>query len=384
MGSIADELASIPLLRRAGADALRASAPLWDAVALSPGEVLWDAGSAVEELGVVLLGELAAELDGVEVGRVLPGELLGEASAFFAGSTRSATLRARGDAQVVTLPVGSLHTLRWQRSSVYDALLEQALLSLVRRISATNTRLSKVATGGAAAPARTEPSALARLWRALRPGGPSGPCPPIEPLLRRQPGLADVDGETLAALSAAFVAEPVQEGEVVFLEGEAGAAAWLVADGAIDVLRNVRGERAEMLAMLGAGSLFGINTLIERGARTASCVAARPGWLYRIDAEAHAGLSGANRVAWRECVLGVLATQLRNANAGLQKALGGPKSGPARSSVASAAPRSDAAFQDILRASGWLEAVSESHLDSLQVVVTEDMKRNPRRGPLRK
>ncbi|MDP2306951.1 MAG: cyclic nucleotide-binding domain-containing protein [Pseudomonadota bacterium] len=380
MGTIADELAIIPFLRRAPDAQLRASAPLWEQYSLAPGEVFWDIGGPVDALAVVVLGELVAEVDGTEVGRVLPGELLGEASAFFAGATRSATLRARTAAQVLTLPVASLHTLRWQGSGVYDALLEQGLLTLVRRVGATNVRIAQVATGGVAAPARTEPSALVRFWKALRPGGPSGPCPPIEPLLRRQPGLADVDGEVIAALARGFQAEPVEEGKILFLEGEQGAAAWLVADGGVDVLRNVRGDRAELLANLGPGSLFGINTLIERGPRTASCVAARPGWLYKMDADGYASLRGPNRLVWRESLLGSLATQIRNANTALQRASGGK---PVRAAAPRPAARTtaddDGRFQELLRASGWLEGLPDIDLEKMEVVIDEDQRRNPKR-----
>lgn len=381
MGTIADELATIPFLRRVAAHELRGSAPLWEQVALSPGEELWGDGEAVDSLAILLLGELSAELDGVVVGRVMPGEVLGEASAFFAGSTRSATLRARLASQVIELPVPSLHTLRWQKSGVYDALLDQALITLVRRVAATNQRIAQTATGGAAVPSRVEPSALVRLWKVLRPGGPSGPCPAIDPLLRKQPGLASVDGEVTAAIAQAFTAEPLQEGQVVFLEGEPGAAAFLVADGQIDVLRNVRGERAELLASLSAGSLFGFNTLIERGARTASCVAARPGWLYRMDAEGYTKLRGANRLIWRECLLATLATQIRNANHSLQRASGvRPKPASRPEAAAPRGPQGpDTAFQDLLRASGWLEGVPDSALDQIEVVVTDDQRRNPRK-----
>lgn len=378
MGTIADELATIPFLRRVASPELRSSAALWEQVALSPGEELWSGGEAVDSLAILLVGELVAELDGVQVGRVLPGELLGEASAFFAGSTRSATLRAKGPSQVLELPVPSLHTLRWQRSGVYDALLDQALVTLVRRVAATNGRIAMTATGGVAVPTRTEPSALVKLWKVFRPGGPTGPCPPLDPLLRKQPGLATVDGELTAALALGFTAEPLQEGQVVFLEGEPGSAAFLVADGQVDVLRNVRGERAELLASLSAGSLFGFNTLIERGARTASCVAARPGWLYRMDAEGYGKLRGANRMVWRECLLATLSAQIRNANHSLQRAAGG-KARPEPRPEAQKSLSGDAAFQDLLRASGWLEGVPDTALDDIEVVVTEDQRRNPRK-----
>jgi CRP-like cAMP-binding protein len=386
LGTIADELATIPFLRRAPQAQVRASAPLWESCALGPGEVLWGVGEQVDAVGLLVLGELSVELDGTVVGRVLPGELLGEASGFFSDTTRSATLRARSACQVLSLPVGSLHTLRWQGSGVYDALLEQALVTLARRVSATNARIAEVATGGQAAPARTEPSALVRFWKALRPGGPSGACPPIEPLLRRQPGLADIDGETLAALAQGFVAEPVEEGRILFLEGESGEAAWLVADGEIGVLRNVRGDRAELLAQLGPGSLVGVNTLVERAARTASCVATRPSWLYRMDAEGYERLRGPNRLAWRESLLASLATQIRNANASLQRASGGKPRTASDGQVTTAPPRAGAGaapgehdFSELLRASGWLEGLPSIDLEAMEVVVTEDQRRNPRK-----
>ncbi|MES2644794.1 MAG: cyclic nucleotide-binding domain-containing protein [Myxococcota bacterium] len=376
MGTIADELAIIPFFRKVPPQQLRASAPLWEQHSLVPGEVLWDIGGEVDALAVLVLGELSAEVDGTVVGRVLPGELLGEASAFFASATRSATLRARTTSQVLTLSVASLHTMRWQGNSVYDALLEQGLVTLVRRIGATNVRIAQVATGGVAAPARTEPSAFVRFWKALRPGGPAGACPPIEPLLRRQPGLSDISGEVIGALAQGFVAEPVEEGRILFLEGEPGAAAWLVADGGVDVLRNVRGDRAELLASLGPGSIFGINTLIERGARTASCVAARPGWLYRMDVEGYGSLRGPNRLAWRESLLGALATQIRNANNALQRVSGDK---PLRPAPTRAASDGDKHFQELLKASGWLEGLPDVDLEKMEVVVTEDQRRNPRR-----
>ena len=393
MGSISDELATIPFLQRASAAELRASAPLWEALSLGAGDILWDEGAAVDELGVVVFGELVAELGGTVVGKVLPGELLGEASAFFAGTTRTATLRAKTSAQILTLPVPSLHTLRWQRNTVYGALLDQALLTLARRIRAADVSLAQVARGGTAAPSRAEPSGLVRFWKALRPGGPSRPCPPLEPLLRTQPGMRTAPAAAVEALCTSFVAEPVTEGQVVFLEGDAGAAAWVVAEGQIDVLRHVRGDRAELLATLGPGSPFGINTLVERGARTASCVAARPGWLWRMDAEAFGKLRGEERLVWRESVLGALATQLRGANTALAYASETPSRRPAGApGVAASSPRAGTAggasagaaseddrFKDLLRASGWLEGLPSGDLEQMEVVITEDQRRNPRK-----
>jgi CRP-like cAMP-binding protein len=386
VATLHEELSTLPFFRRVASSDVRASAPLWTEVALQPGEILWHSGGSVEDLGVAIIGELVAEVDGVEVGRVMPGELCGEASAFFAGNVRSATLRARTQAQVLTLSTAALRTLRWQRSPVYEALLEQAMLTLVRRIRTTDVRIAQVARGSASAPSRQEPSALVRFWKSLRPGGPGGTCPPLEPLVRRQPGLKDLDAAVVSALVQGFVAEPVEEGQILFLEGEPGAASYIIAEGQIDVLRHVRGEKAELLVSLKPGDQFGVNTLVERGARTASCVAATPGWLWRMDAEAFGRLRGDARMYWRESVLAVLASQIRNANAALQRAtpadqrrLGAPA--PATPARAPAAPRGEDAFKDLLKASGFIEALptEEVDLEQIEVVLTEDDRRNPRK-----
>ena len=375
MASIADELTFLPIFHRTPAHEVRGSARLWNAMSLGPGERLWETGAAVDQLAVVVFGELAVEVDGVEVGRVMPGELLGEASAFFAGTTRSASLVARGPPQVLALPTHSLRTLRWERNGVYDALLDQGLRTLARRIRATDQKIACLALGGQAAPTRSEPSSLVRLWRAMRPGGPKGERPPLLPILRKQPGLRDSDPASLLQIAEAFQAEPVQEGEIIFLEGDPGAAAWVVGEGGVDVLRHVRGERAELLATLRPGDMFGINTLVEKGPRTASCVAIAPGWLYRLDAEAAYALKGDARLLWREATLAALATQIRLANAALNRA----------SRAARPARGKRTYFQNLLTASGYLEALSidERELAVVEVVVPEESERyrRPKRIP---
>jgi CRP-like cAMP-binding protein len=371
MASVENELITLPFMRRVPVEAIRAAASWWAIDRLEPGQVLWEQSAPVDELAIVISGELSAILDGVEVGKVLPAELVGEASAFLAGAIRSATLKARKDTVLLSLPVHGLKALRWLRSPVYDCLLEQALLALVRRIRATDARIAQVALGGQSAPVRTEPSALVRFWKALRPGGPRTSCPPLEPLLCRQPVLKDAEPELIVELARCFAAETVEEGQILFLEGETGAAAYVIAEGAVDVLRHVRGQKAELLATLKTGDQFGVNTLVERGARTASCVAATPGWLYRMDAEVFASIKGDARLVWRECVLASLASQIRNANQALQRAQGKTPPG-------SQEPKGN--FDELLKASGYLQglSVNESELESMEVVISEDQRRNPK------
>lgn len=369
MPSTADTLAALPFFARVPRHEIDRAAAAFTPHVLAPGELFWEEGAPVASLALLVVGELAVHAGTSEVARLRAPELVGEASAFFPGQRRAATLKATRPSALLILDTRGLQSLWTARSRVYDALLDVALLALARRVEATNRRLSEVAAGAFAAPQRKEPGAIARLWRTLRPGGPAGPCPPLEPLLRQQAGLDDLSAEASATLAASFVAEPIEEGQVIVLEGEPGWCGYIVAEGTIEVLRNVRGDRAELLAKLGAGRQFGMNTLVIPGARTASCVAATAGWLYRLDREPHEALTGTARRAWRESILAVLASQIRTANAALDRAL--RKSGRGASE--------GDGFQSLLQASGFLaSAPSEETLERVEFVVDEDMKRNPR------
>ncbi|MSP54587.1 MAG: cyclic nucleotide-binding domain-containing protein [Myxococcales bacterium] len=369
MLSLADELRMLPLFQRVPASAVSSAAALWSVRTLHVGEVLWRAGAPVEEIGIVLAGDLRAMLNEGEVGRVLPGEVVGEASGFFPGSLRSASLVAKSPSTVALLPVSGLRTLRWQRSPMHGALLDAALSTLARRIQFANQRVASLAQGREAAPVRSEPALLARLWRSLVPGQPKEPCPELLPLIQGLPGLGDAAPDVLKPLEAAFVAEPMEEGKPLFLEGETASSAFLVALGTVDVLRHVRGDRAERLATLKPGDLLGINTLIQVGPRTASCVSVGRGWLYRLDATAYEGLTGDTRLWWRESMLGALAIQLRLSNQALRRDLAQRQQAVAGDG-----------FKELLAASGFLEGlpVGEDALAQIEVVLTEDTKRNRR------
>lgn len=373
MAAIVDELSFLPFFRRISAEDIKACAHLWEQVSLRAGQIFWVENAVVDELALVISGEFSASVAGIEVGKVLPPEIIGETSAFFNASRRSTTLTALRDTVVLTLSVKALRELRRKKNALYEVLLEQALVTLTRRVRATDQRIAKVAEGGQKAPIRTESSALVRFWKSLRPGGPRTQAPSLIPLLCQQPVLRDADPDTISILSEAFQLEAVEEGQILFLEGEPGSCAYIIAEGSVDVLRNVRGQKAELLATLKAGSQFGINTLIEKGARTASCVAAQPSWLYRIDDTAHRAITGEARLAWRESILVALAGQIHGANSALQRAT------PKRQVEGPPEEPTDH-FKNLLKASGYLEGnINHNELDDIEVVITEDEKRNRRR-----
>lgn len=380
MGRIVDELVSLPLLKSVPQSAVAVSAPHWTSRTLVEGEKLWEQGVESDGLGVLVYGECAAMVDGVEIGRVRPGEVVGEVSAFFNEADRSARVVARKSSRVLLLPTEGLRTLRWQRSAVYEALLDQALRTMVYRVTVSNDRFGRITQGHQPVPVRKEPSVLARLWKSFRPGKPPTPCPPIEPLLRDLPGLRAMDPEVLAALQTAFEPVALEEGEILFLEGEPGDSAWLVAEGQIDVIRNVRGEKAERLSVMKRGDLLGINTLIGKGPRTASCVAATPAWAWRLGFEACNQLRGDARLWWRECLLAAMASQLRLASAALHRAIGEQAGTLAAAKPVAPPPDDEDSFNQLLQASGYLEGLpmDPKQLESLRFVLDEDHRRNPK------
>ena len=342
MNDIYNTLINLPLLRNIRPEPIQATIGMWERRAVPAGQMLWSQRSSGDNLAILIAGELVAMVDDQEVGRVLPGELLGEAGAFLPGSRRITSLLAWTDIEVVVIGAENLQRLRERGHPVYDALLSEAISHLARRVRTIDQEIAKLSKGSMDAPERIEVSALIRLWRSLVPGGPEGPCPPIQPLLQKRATLRDAPFDLVRQISRAFIPVAFAQGAVVVLEGEQGGAAYLVASGEVEVLRHVRSQKATRLALLRAGDLFGVNTLITRGARTASCVAATPAWIYRIESDAVDALPADAKRMWQESMLASLAAQLRNANDLLQRVR------PLRVSFADGSEEADGESLDML------------------------------------
>lgn len=347
MNELLAGLALYPTLRDVPRPALEASGPLWSSRHLNRGDVLWKQGDPSDGLAIVLRGEVEALVDELQLGVVGNGGILGEVSAFLEGNPRSATVVALGGLDLAVLSREAIGALRAQQSPVYTALLDQGLRALVRRVRAADRRIASLAPGGESVPVRQAPGALAKLWRKLVPGLPAGECPPIEPLLRKQPGMSDVSDEVVRILAGPFTAVALPEGEVLCLENEPGDCAWVIAEGRVDVLRAVKDDRAERLATLGPGDLLGINTLVERTPRTASCVTATPTWVWKVSQETSSRLRGEAGIVWKEMLLASLATQLRLAHKTLQRVATG----------ANADGTFGEDFDRLLHAQGYLEGL---------------------------
>ena len=83
---------------------------------------------------MVLRGEVEARVGSVDLGAIGNGGIVGEVSAFVEGGTRSATVSATRATELAMLSREALLQMREAHVTVYDALLQQALRALVRRV----------------------------------------------------------------------------------------------------------------------------------------------------------------------------------------------------------------------------------------------------------
>jgi CRP-like cAMP-binding protein len=296
---------------------------------LRRGEVLWQQGMAAPDLGVLHKGKLVVQVDGEEIGSILPGDVLGETSALWANATRSASLVATEPSTVLLLPTLQMHRLAQAFPVFHERLLDRCLEAQSKRIRATDVRIAKLSQGVLPAPDTSAPGGLARIWKLLKSVVGDASRPALLPMLRDQPGLGSQSEPVLEAIAEAFEPYAFDQGELLAREGEPGDAVFLLAVGEVQALRHVRNRMAEVLVSFQPGWLFGAVTLAVPGPRTATCMAATPGWVYRMDRQAYEQLGERARLAWKECLVATLGVQLRNANAllaGFQS--GGHPGGP--------------------------------------------------------
>ena len=101
--------------------------------------------------------------------------------------------------------------------------------------------------------------------------------------LSRLPLFAALDDEDTALLESALTTRKVPRGHVVFREGDAGDRLFVVLDGKVKIYRSAADGRENLLAVLGAGDMFGELSLFDPGPRTASVSAVTQSRLASLD-----------------------------------------------------------------------------------------------------
>lgn len=234
--------------------------------ALNPGDVLFSEGELGDSLFIVGEGALSVVVGAETVGQLQAGAVTGEA-ACIDPAPRSAAVRAETRATVFELSQSNLRVLQEQSPGVATALVGGIIAQISARLRDTQRRIDNALGGPTAV---TISGVLPRVAQSNGAAEPVRPTPFKDPLdlsaLRSARGLSDRDLEVLLA-----VAPPVRYPDQAILceEGRPGSTCFLIARGAVDVVREVEGVQ-RMLAVLPAGALAGQVALVDHGTRSAT------------------------------------------------------------------------------------------------------------------
>ncbi|GDX79941.1 hypothetical protein LBMAG42_17520 [Deltaproteobacteria bacterium] len=285
---------------------------------LGPGEELLMEGESDRSLCYVVEGHLVATQNGAKLGRIGPGETVGEMAMFGSLDRRAATVVSESVVRLLLLDDEGLRFMRMRDNPVVQRLESQAMRTIAMRLRAADLRIGALAEGEVVRE-RTGRGLLSRLASSLGLAGarPKTPMPKSANVLRNTPGFAMRDEAALERLAARFQVIPMAQGETVLHEGEYGDEAFIVAEGRVAVYRSVDEDRVERVAELGPGHVIGAVALADQGGRSATVRAVQPTWLLRITHDDYRALEadmGAEGRAFRRGMIDALSAQLRLAN----------------------------------------------------------------------
>jgi CRP-like cAMP-binding protein len=286
--------------------------------ALGAGEELLVEGEHDRSLCLVIDGTLSAMLSNTRVGRIGPGETIGEMAMFGSLDRRSATVVTETAVRMLLLDEEGLRHLRLRDNPVVQRVEAQAMRTIAQRLRASDTRIGQMAEGEAVVE-RSGRGMLTRLAAGLGLAGrrPTTPEPKPAAVLRNTPGFSTRDDAVLQRLASRFQPVAVRDKETIINEGEYGEEAFIVAEGRVAVYRSIDDDRAERVATLGPGHVVGAVALADQAGRSATVRAVAPSWLLKIthdDYRALEGDLGAEGRAFRRGMIDAMAAQLRLAN----------------------------------------------------------------------
>ena len=307
-------LKNFPLFSKVPLERIESAALLWETKALKKDEQLWWQGAPADDFAFIITGSLQIHINQKHLATVKQGEMIGEVAAFTQDS-RTASITAAEDSVLLMLPVSHLETLKESHPLLYGTILDACLTRMASRVQEMGKKIASKAQGDASVPTRKSESALGKFWKRLTGAGNQTP-PSIGPAIRKLPRFKNASRDIHLQVTGAMTPHFVKKGDPIFLEADPGDSVFLVVEGCVDVLRNVRGGKAQRLATLVPGALFGTGSLLLRARRNASCVASKNTdcWVFELDSQAHKSLLGQAGQLWRECLIAALAFQLRNAD----------------------------------------------------------------------
>lgn len=310
-----EKLKEIPLFSALSTHDLTACELLLEWRNLQAGERLWLQGEPSEEMAFLHSGTLDIQIADHIIATLPAGELVGELAVFTRDQRTASVIGGSAGAMLVCLSRANLQTLRHVLPTLYDTILDIALDKSARRVHSMGQQIARLASGGEAAPKRASDNAIGRFWKRITGSTPQNP-PPALTAIRKLPRLKNAPIQQLQTIIASMTPHHIAKGDALFLEGDVGESVFLLVEGCIEVMRNVGSGRAERLASLFPGALFGTGSLLLRERRNAACVASANTncWVYELHADAYKKLKGPAGQIFRESLLVSLAFQLRTAD----------------------------------------------------------------------
>jgi CRP/FNR family transcriptional regulator len=105
----------------------------------------------------------------------------------------------------------------------------------------------------------------------------------VEGALALAPLFAALDSESADSLEKVLTSRTVSRGHIVFKEGDPGDRLFIVLEGKVKIYRAAADGRENLIAVLGAGEMFGELSLFDPGPRTASVSAVTDATLASLD-----------------------------------------------------------------------------------------------------
>src|SRR4051794_17011110 len=105
----------------------------------------------------------------------------------------------------------------------------------------------------------------------------------MDSVLATAPLFAGLDEATAELLGSAMTTRSVDRGHIVFTEGDTGDRLFIVLDGKVKISRAAADGRENLLAVLGAGEMFGELSLFDPGPRTATVTTVTESTLASLD-----------------------------------------------------------------------------------------------------
>lgn len=247
--------------------------------------------------------------------RYVRGEHMGELNVLGIRPKRRTTLRSLDQCSLLVMDETGIGRLRALSHPVADRIEVEALRQLGEQLREVDRRIASLAVGTSLETAENA-GAISRILRSLGAGMPGGRAPDATEVLERSPHFARLTHGLRKRLADELEAVAFGRGETVLEEGTHEGDAWIVASGQVAVWRRTGQGRFERLGVLGGGTLFGHLSIIDGDARTATCVAETPSWLYRMPRELVEALvdnATPEGRAVRLCLMDALARQLEQA-----------------------------------------------------------------------